>query len=104
STSDNDTHEAPLHMLEDATRTSVPDSDTEDALDRMHEGTMVESTFDNDIDGAPLHMLEDATRTSISDTDTEEAMDHLHEAAMVEPMTITETEEEVSTVVLDETT
>ncbi|KAH7958031.1 hypothetical protein HPB51_027984 [Rhipicephalus microplus] len=75
---------------------SVPDSDTEDALDRMHEGTMVESTFDNDIDGAPLHMLEDATRTSISDTDTEEAMDHLHEAAMVEPMTMTETEKEVS--------
>ncbi|KAL3188939.1 hypothetical protein MRX96_003088 [Rhipicephalus microplus] len=80
-TSDNDSHGAPLHMLGDATRTSVPDSDTKDALDRMHERTM-----------------------TMCDTETEKAMDDLHEATMVEPLTMTETEEEVSAVVLKNTT
>ncbi|KAL3188938.1 hypothetical protein MRX96_003088 [Rhipicephalus microplus] len=61
-------------------------------------------TSDNDSHGAPLHMLGDATRTTMCDTETEKAMDDLHEATMVEPLTMTETEEEVSAVVLKNTT
>lgn len=49
-------------------------------------------------------MPEDATRTSVPDSYTKDALDRMHERTMVEPMTMTETEEAVSAVVLKDTT